>query len=189
MFAIFGLGNPGTRYSHTRHNIGFEIVRCIAERWDLPYPSRNKYSSTFSEGKVKGQSTLLVLPQTFMNLSGKAVAGVMAAKRILLAKCIVIHDELALPFGTVRCKNGGGHGGHNGLRNINQTVGNGYLRVRFGIGDSPMGRDQAGYVLGRFTSNESLELDALINHSVDCIESILDEGIDSAMNIYNVRQS
>ena len=131
MYAVVGLGNPGVKYRKTRHNIGFDIVNALASRWQIDLPSKSKYHGLVSEGSIQNQKVLLLLPQTFMNVSGRSVASAMTAKRFTPQQCIVVHDELALPFGTIRCKKGGGHGGHNGLRHINQSIGADYLRVRF----------------------------------------------------------
>lgn len=187
MHAIVGLGNPGVKYQRTRHNIGFDVVNALATKWDIDVPKKSKYHGLFSEGRIHDQKVLLLLPQTFMNVSGKSVASAMTAKRFTPQQCIVIHDELALPFGTVRCKNGGGHGGHNGLRHISQCIGTDYLRVRFGIGQTPSGWDTARYVLGRFNSEEAIEIEQLVNRAVDCIEAIIRNGAEAAMNTFNVR--
>lgn len=189
MFAVFGLGNPGVKYRKTRHNIGFDIVSCLASRWQMEEPNRKKHHALVSDGQFLNQKILLVMPQTFMNLSGKSVSSVMSSKRITGQQCIVVHDELALPFGTVRCKNGGGHGGHNGLRNITQCIGADYLRVRFGVNQAPEGWDTARYVLGRFSPTEQNGLEGLIERAVDVVEAIIERGIDAAMNTYNIRQT
>lgn len=189
MYAVVGLGNPGVKYQNTRHNIGFDIVNALASRFQIDRPSKAKYHGLISEGSIQDQKTILLLPQTFMNVSGRSVASAMTAKRFTPQQCIVIHDELALPFGTIRCKNGGGHGGHNGLRDISQSIGTDYLRVRFGVGQPPAGWDTARYVLSRFTRDESTELELLISTAIDCIEAIVTVGVDAAMNTFNVRQT
>lgn len=188
MYAIVGLGNPGVKYQRTRHNIGFDVVNALASKWGIEPPKKSKFHGLVSEGRIHDHKALLLLPQTFMNVSGKSVSSAMTAKRFTPQHCIVVHDELALPFGTVRCKKGGGHGGHNGLRHISQCIGTDYLRVRFGIGQAPAGWDTARYVLGRFSTNETIEIGNLIERAVDCIEAIISDGAEAAMNTFNVRQ-
>ena len=186
MKLIVGLGNPGKKYDGTRHNIGFDVVNTFAGRCGGPSPSKNQYGALISTQMIGGQKSILALPQKYMNLSGQPVASLMGYYKIALEDVIVVHDEVALPFETVRCKKGGGHGGHNGLRDIIKHIGNGFLRVRMGVG-SPIG-DMAAYVLGHFSQKERVTLETFISQGCDALEHILHNGILSAMNTFNVRK-
>ena len=189
MKLIVGLGNPGNRYEQTRHNIGFDVVSRFAQNFGLSEPSKLQHkclisSSTYSS---KGHSFKLILgkPQNFMNRSGEVLSSLMAYYKINIKDVIVVHDELALPFGLIRCKKSGGHGGHNGLRDIIKHCGDQFLRLRFGVGPTPQGWDTAKYVLGSWSKDEQSSLDDLIDYSARILDFILSDGIDSAMNRFN----
>jgi PTH1 family peptidyl-tRNA hydrolase len=186
---IVGLGNPGKKYFKTRHNVGFDVVNALAEHWSIPLPSRPQYGSLVSTGNVASESCILALPQKYMNCSGQPIASLMGYFKISAKDLIVVHDELAFGFGMVRCKKGGGHGGHNGLRDLIRHVGNDFLRVRMGIGKPPPKFDQARYVLSRWTEKESRDLLTFLGNGEQAIEYILRDGIASAMNSLNVRPS
>ena len=151
MFLIAGLGNPGEKYSHTRHNIGFLIIDKIVKNLSL---SNNINNPNFKAIVTKSQNSLYVQPQTFMNLSGQSVLSVKNFYKIDIEKIIVIHDDLDLPFGALRFKVGGGHGGHNGLKSIDELIGKDYIRVRIGIGRPENKKEITSYVLGNFTNDE-----------------------------------
>ena len=184
---IVGLGNPGTSYVKTRHNIGFDIVEVLAARWGLRSPSKKQWGCLVSDGQIAGEKAILALPQSYMNRSGQPVASMMGYFKCKPQDIIVIHDELSLAFGAVRCKVGGGHGGHNGLRDIIKHIGKDFNRVRFGIGRPPANWDPAKFVLAKWRDAEQAELESYINHGSDAIESILRDGVDMAMNRFNVR--
>jgi len=183
---ITGLGNPGPRYAATRHNIGFMVAERLASRHAIAL-KRKGYSGLYGIGRIAGCEAAILLPQTFMNRSGSSVQGAMAGLKVALDDLLVIHDEIDLPFGTLRLKSGGGHGGHNGLRSIGQTLGQpGYLRVRVGVGRPEHG-EVSDYVLAPFGAEERPFLDRVIDASADAVELLLAKGIESAMNDYNNR--
>ena len=185
MKLVVGLGNPGKKYKGTRHNIGFDVVTAFALNEGGSAPSKSQYGALVGSQTFAGDKVILAMPQKYMNLSGQPVASLMGYYKIAAEDVVVVHDEIALAFETVRCKRGGGHGGHNGLRDIIKHIGNGFLRVRMGVG-APIG-DQAAYVLGRFNSSEQSFLDGFITRGCDAIAHVLREGIVSAMNTFNVR--
>lgn len=185
MKLIVGLGNPGAKYIKTRHNIGFDVVLRFAEKLGGSAPTKKQYGALVGSLSYDGEKVLYALPQTYMNLSGQPVASLMGYYKCTDKDVIVIHDDIALDFSTVRCKQSGGHGGHNGLRDIIKHIGKSFLRVRMGIG-SPRG-DQARYVLSPFNSQEQSEMDSFVDGGVHAIEHILSSGIISAMNSFNVR--
>ena len=148
-----GLGNPGASYTGNRHNVGFMVVEAIAKRHGLS-PWRRRFQGVATEGPIGGQRGLLLLPGTYMNESGRAVAQAMQFYKLELADIVVFHDELDLPPGKVRVKVGGGVAGHNGLRSISAHVGNDYRRVRIGIGHPGVKELVHPYVLSDFAKSE-----------------------------------
>ncbi len=185
MWLIAGLGNPGSKYANTRHNIGFMVVARLAERWSGSL-STKKFNARLGSLQLKGEKVLLAQPQTFMNCSGDSLQPMAAFYKIPPERMVVIHDELDLAFGDVRIKQGGGHAGHNGLRSVGGRFGTGeYPRVRVGIGRPEHGGDVTGFVLGAFNSGERSDLDAVIERSCDAIEAIVSTGAVAAMNQIN----
>jgi PTH1 family peptidyl-tRNA hydrolase len=189
MKLVVGLGNPGKKYDKTRHNVGFAVVNRLAERWGIARLTKKQFGSFVADGQVSNKKCLLALPQSYMNRSGQPVASLMGYFKLTPQDVIVIHDELAMDYGVVRCKLGGGHGGHNGLRDIIQHIGKDFLRVRMGIGRPPQGWDQANYVLSRWSSIESSTTDEYLERGTAAIESILTDGIVQSMNVFNVRNT
>lgn len=181
---VVGLGNPGRRYEQTRHNVGFLVVDELGRRWGLSC-SQEQSGALVGAGLVRGERATLVKPQRFMNLSGGPVRAIVDWSRGAVERVVVAHDELDLPPGTVRVKVGGGHGGHNGLRDLNQHLGPGYVRVRVGIGRPPEGWDPADYVLGKWSPEEQGLLPALVARAADAVERLLVEGATAAMNHTN----
>jgi PTH1 family peptidyl-tRNA hydrolase len=186
MLLIVGLGNPGPQYRNHRHNVGFMVLDRLHERasgseW------REKYSGLASRAVIAGREAILLKPQTFMNLSGRAVLKAVTQHGIKPADIIVVHDDLDLPFGDVRVKVGGGHGGHNGLRDISAAIGPDYARVRVGIGRPTVGTVEA-YVLSAFGKEEQLDLDGVIGRAADAIESLVAHGPGPTMNKVNTRK-
>jgi peptidyl-tRNA hydrolase, PTH1 family len=186
MWLLVGLGNPGPTYQRTRHNVGFLVVDAWADRHGAD-PWRARFGGLMARAKTGDQEVLLVKPQSFMNLSGRVVGPAAGFFKVPLERIIVIHDEADLPFGTLRLKAGGGHGGHNGLRSLTADLGgNGFLRLRMGIGRRD-GGDLAGYVLGAFGGDERAELPGLIETATGAVDVILADGIGAAMNRFNGR--
>ncbi|WP_375723092.1 aminoacyl-tRNA hydrolase [Arcobacter sp. KX21116] len=183
MFLIVGLGNPGTKYENNRHNVGFLVIDEIAK--NLTTSNINK--SNFNADVLKASNQLLVKPTTYMNNSGLAVHAIKEYYKLSLADIIVIHDDLDLPFGTVKFKIGGGHGGHNGLRSIDSHVGNMYIRVRIGIGKPESKNDVANYVLSDFSKEELNKLEGIISHTINAIESLKVDSIDEVKSKFTMK--
>ena len=166
MLLFVGLGNPGARYAGNRHNIGFMAVEAIAKRHGFA-PWRRRFQGVATEGSLDGKKTLLLLPGTFMNESGRAVAEAAKFYKIDLDEIVVLHDELELPPGKVRIKSGGGNAGHNGLRSISEYMGNDYKRMRIGIGH-PGNKDLVhSYVLSDFAKAERPWVETLCDAIAD----------------------
>jgi len=166
MRLVVGLGNPGARYAGNRHNIGFMAVETIAHRHGLP-PWRRRFQGVTTEGPVGGERALLLLPGTFMNESGRAVAEAMQFYKLGADDVVVLHDELDLPPGKVRVKASGGNAGHNGLRSITSHIGNDYRRVRIGIGHPGDKGEVHNYVLNDFGKDEKVWVLALCDVLAD----------------------
>ena len=186
---IVGLGNPGPEYAETRHNIGFMVVTRAAERAGISI-KRKAHQGVLGVGRWGAEEVAFLLPQTYMNRSGASVSSACQSLGVSPGDLIVVHDEIDLPFGSMRVKVGGGHGGHNGLRSIGGVLDNtGYVRLRMGVGRPPAGGDVSRYVLNRFASAERSELTGWIDTAVDALEVLLDNGPQEAMNRYNTRIS
>ncbi|MBB5153602.1 aminoacyl-tRNA hydrolase [Saccharopolyspora phatthalungensis] len=182
---IVGLGNPGPRYAGNRHNIGFLVADELADRVGGKFKA-HKAGAEVVEGRLAGARAVLVKPRSFMNLSGGPVAGAVHFYKTPPESLIVIHDELDLPFGTIRLKRGGGENGHNGLRSISKSVGTrDYLRVRFGVGRPPGRMDPADYVLKDFSGTERKELAYFIDVCADAVETLVTDGLEAAQNRFH----
>lgn len=183
-YLIVGLGNPGLIYAHTRHNIGFDILDRLAK--DVSSKFETERYADRTELKFKGRKLILIKPNTFMNLSGKAIQYWLQKEKIPISNLLVISDDLALPFGTLRLKGKGSAGGHNGLKDIEEVLKtNTYSRLRFGIGDDyPRGK-QADFVLGSWSKKEDLALDERIEQSTKFIHSFVTVGLNMTMSALN----
>lgn len=187
MHLVLGLGNPGRRYAQTRHNVGFVVVDRLAERWGETL-EKKQFGALVGSARVQSSSAVLAKPQSFMNLSGQPAASLKGFYKLDNAQVVVIHDEIDLPFGQVRIKVSGGHGGHNGLRDLQQKLGgNGFVRVRVGVSRPPAGWDVADYVLGQWTSDEASSLSDVVERACDAVEAVLADGATAAMNTFNTR--
>lgn len=181
---IVGLGNPGPRYLWTRHNAGFIVLDRFAALAGIQLVKKS-FGGLYGEGEFKGNRLLLLKPQTFMNLSGRSVAEALRFHKLNPADTIIIHDDLDIPFGQIKCKADGGHGGHNGLRSLHQELGGGgYNRLRVGIGRPARG-DMADYVLTNFAKEELISLPQLVDGIVDALEMMIVEGLPKTMSLYN----
>jgi len=170
MFLIAGLGNPGEKYSHTRHNIGFLIIDKIVKNLSL---SNNINNPNFKAIVTKSQNSLYVQPQTFMNLSGESIVSIADYYDIPNSNIIIIHDDIDLEFGSLKFKIGGGHGGHNGLKSIDAHIGKDYTRIRVGVSKPSNKLDVANYVLSNFSKDEFIQLnDTIINQAINAIQSL-----------------
>ena len=183
-YLIVGLGNIGAEYEATRHNIGFRIADALAARMGARFETK-RYGAV-ATGRIKSAQLVLLKPSTYMNLSGEAVRYWMSTEKIPIERVLVLVDDLALPFGTLRLKGKGSDAGHNGLKNIAQLLGSqSYPRLRFGIGnDFPQGA-QIDYVLGRFSREEEAALPELLERCCDITTAFCLEGIGPTMNRYN----
>lgn len=184
---IVGLGNPGDKYAETRHNAGEWLVERLAHRFNATLNPENKFFGKTAHTLVNGKEVRLLVPTTFMNLSGKAVAALSGFYRIKPEEILVIHDELDLPPGSAKLKLGGGHGGHNGLKDIVAKLGNNnnFHRLRLGIGH-PGHRDLvAGYVLNKPSPTDRQALEKALDEATDCVEMIFKDGMVKATNRLN----
>ena len=181
---IAGLGNPGPEYHETRHNAGFMVLDRLADSAGIPV-TRRSFSGFCGEGRWHGNRLFLLKPQTYMNLSGRSIAEALRYYKLPLEHLIVIHDELDIPFGQVKVKEGGGHGGHNGLRSLMTELGSGdFLRVRVGIG-RPLKGDPVKYVLAPFSKDETTVLPRVVDGVCDLLGLLLREGVPKTMSLYN----
>ena len=181
---IIGLGNPGARYRGTRHNVGFECVDLLAERWGIAVNDRRR-TTALGQGYRNGQAVALAKPRTYMNLSGESVGYLLARFGGRPADLVIVYDEMALPMGRIRLRARGSDAGHNGIKDIIRAVRTiDFPRLRIGIG----GAGATGgveHVLGRFSDTERATMDAAIQRAADAVECLLTGGIDIAMNRYN----
>lgn len=181
---LVGLGNPGPKYTETRHNIGFVAVERMAARHAIDI-SRTKFKAQLGAGLLGNRTLVCLLPQTFMNLSGQSVGPAMTFYTIAPGQVVVVHDDIDLPFGAIRLKRGGGHGGHNGLRDIDRQLGtNDYFRVRVGVGRPARG-DVKDYVLQRFADDERPWVGDLADRTCDAITALLEDGLKAAQSRFN----
>jgi len=181
---IAGLGNPGSKYQWTRHNAGFLFLDRIAQLEGLSIV-RKQFGGLTAEWERKGKRLVLLKPQTFMNLSGRSVMPALQFYKLKPDQLIVVHDEIDLPLGAARLKQGGGHGGQNGLRSIMELLGKGdFVRLRLGIGRPPHG-DVTNHVLGVFTPPEMEIFARVLDGALDMLETALDEGVPKAMSLFN----
>lgn len=183
-FLIVGLGNIGAEYQNTRHNIGFKVLDMLAEQSGIFFKT-DRLADT-AEFKYKGKTLILIKPSTYMNLSGKAVNYWLQKEKILPQNMLVITDDIALPFGTIRIRPKGSDGGHNGLKNINEILNTQeYPRLRFGVGNNfPKGR-QAEYVLGEWNEEEKKILNQRIDVATQVVKSFVTVGLQKTMNDFN----
>ncbi|MBE7448037.1 MAG: aminoacyl-tRNA hydrolase [Kofleriaceae bacterium] len=206
MWMIVGLGNPGAKYARNRHNIGFQVVEAVARRHGLgELRAGGKLGGHTATGVIvtpRGrQKVVLLEPMEFMNLSGFAVQRALAFYGVGLDELLVVHDEIDLDLGVVRLKQGGGHGGHNGLRSIQaQTGGSAFARVRVGVGKpgptpgtatggldprAGGGKDVSGWVLGDFPGAQAALVEAIVARAADAVEAVVGLGLAAAMNDFN----
>ena len=182
---IVGLGNPGREYAQTRHNAGFWFVERLAERYGINLKTDPKFNGISGRGNIEGQDVRLLLPNTFMNLSGKSVLPFAKFYNIPPERMLIAHDELDMNPGIIRLKTGGGHGGHNGLRDIVPHTGPNFHRLRIGIGH-PGAKDQvSGHVLGKAPSSEQTLMDDAIHHALAQIKLLVNGDVQAAMNQIN----
>jgi PTH1 family peptidyl-tRNA hydrolase len=181
---LVGLGNPGTKYERTRHNIGFRVARHAADQLGVAL-DQTRWHAVLGTARARGEQIGVMLPQTYMNASGESVAHAVRFWKVDPDGLVVVHDELDLELGRIQVKMGGGDGGHNGLRSLRQHLGPEFLRVRFGIGRPPPGWDPADFVLAKFSPQEEVQVDELVPTAAEAAVTSLLEGAGVAMNRFN----
>jgi peptidyl-tRNA hydrolase, PTH1 family len=181
---VVGLGNPGPEYAHTRHNAGFMVVDLLADTLGATYWKDESGAKT-AKVRLGAEDLVLAKPQAFMNVSGKAVKRLLESYGVPLEEVVVVHDDLDLAECDVRAKNGGGHGGHNGLRSLHEVVGDDYLRVRVGIGRPPGRMDPADYVLEPLRGEKLERLRESVPTAAQVVLDVIERGIDAAMAEHN----
>jgi PTH1 family peptidyl-tRNA hydrolase len=189
-FLVVGLGNPGPGYAGNRHNVGAMVLDELAARAGIRLSAGKgaRSRALAGEGRLAGRRVVLARPVTYMNESGGPVRGLLDYHHLPAEDLVVVHDELDIPFASVRLKRGGGEGGHNGLRSITRSTGTkDYLRVRVGIGRPPGRQEAADFVLKDFSAVERKELDLLVAEAADAVEALLARGLDAAQNEVHAR--
>ena len=186
MFIIVGLGNPSSEYAGTRHNVGFEVIKILADRFDIA-TDYIKHKAICGRGIIEGNKVILAMPQTYMNRSGESVRELADYYKIdVTSELIVVYDDVNLDPGRIRIRAGGSAGGHNGMKDIISHIGTDeFTRVRVGVGEKPKGYDLADYVLGHFTKDERELMDGAFIDAANAVVSIMNDGIDAAMNRFN----
>lgn len=186
MYIIVGLGNPGKQYEHTRHNVGFDTIDVLAERYRISVDAR-KHKALYGKGMIEGNKVILAKPQTFMNLSGESVRELIDFYKIdETEELIVIYDDISLEPGQLRLRAKGSAGGHNGIKSlIAHLGGQEFKRVKVGVGEKPKGYDLADYVLSRFSKEEREKVESSLERAADAVVKIITDDMASAMNEYN----
>ena len=185
VWLVVGLGNPGPSYAGNRHNVGFMVVDLLAERMGGRFKA-HKGRADVVDGRLAGQHVLLAKPKCFMNLSGGPVASLRDFFKVPPERIVVIHDELDIPWSSLRLKLGGGDNGHNGLKSVTKSLGTrDYLRVRVGIGRPPGRQDPAAYVLKDFSATERKELPYHVDRAADAVEALVSGSLEAAQNTFH----
>ena len=186
MFVIAGLGNPDEKYQGTRHNVGFDVVDRLAEKYQIAVDTK-KHRALIGKGVVEGQKVILVKPQTYMNLSGESLRSLVEYYKIdPEEELLVIYDDISLEVGQLRIRRKGSAGGHNGIKNIIANLGTSvFPRIKVGVGEKPPKWDLADYVLGHFSKEEQEQMEEGYEHAVCAVKEIVTGNIEAAMNEYN----
>lgn len=188
MFLIVGLGNPGTEYAATRHNIGFDMVTFLSHQYNIPLRSREE-KALVGKGVIEGQKVILAQPQTYMNLSGESVRALMDYYKLDLDELIVIYDDISLPVGQIRIRMKGSAGGHNGIKSIIQHMGTQeFARIKIGVGGKPEGGDLVKHVLGRFSREQDAMFRDIFALAAEGVQKLLMNDPAAAMNLVNGRK-
>lgn len=190
MYIIAGLGNPTEQYQKTRHNIGFDVIDALAEKYHIDVAEK-KHKALCGKGMIEGQKVLLVKPQTYMNLSGESIQEILHYyKEDPAEKLLVIFDDISLEPGNIRIRKKGSAGGHNGIKNIIAMTGTQeFQRIKVGVGEKPKGWDLADHVLGRFSTEDRVKVEEAIKEAVEAVGMIVNGEVDQAMNHYNAKKS
>lgn len=186
MYIIVGLGNPGKQYAHTRHNVGFDTIDILADKYNISVDIK-KHKALCGKGMIGGQKVVLAKPQTFMNLSGESVRELVDFYKIdPEEELIVIYDDISLEPGQLRVRPKGSAGGHNGIKNIIAHLGTQvFKRVKVGVGEKPKGYDLADYVLGRFSKEDRMLMEDAFGRAAEAAVCMMNDSMEHAMNQYN----
>ncbi len=185
MYIIAGLGNPGSKYENTRHNVGFQVIDILADRMGILVEEK-KHKALCGRGALMGQKVILLKPQTFMNLSGESIRAAADFYKVEPEDILVVYDDVSLEPGQLRIRAKGSAGGHNGMKNIIAHLGTQeFPRVKVGIGEKPKGMDLADYVLSRFSKGEQELMAQAFKEAAEAVAVILGQGMDTAMNHFN----
>ncbi len=186
MYVIAGLGNPTAKYEKTRHNVGFDVIDRLAEKYNIRV-SDNRQKAICGTGIIEGEKVLLVKPQTFMNLSGESIGAILNFYKVEPeTNLIVIYDDISLEPGRLRIRKKGSAGGHNGIKNIIAHTGTQeFLRIKVGVGEKPQGWDLADYVLGRFSKEDREKVEDAYERAVEAVSYMVKGETDKAMNLFN----
>ncbi|MBU5474669.1 aminoacyl-tRNA hydrolase [Roseburia sp. MSJ-14] len=186
MYVIAGLGNPTAKYEKTRHNVGFDVIDRLAEKYNIRV-SDNRQKALCGTGIIEGEKVLLVKPQTFMNLSGESIGAILNFYKVEPeTNLIVIYDDISLEPGRLRIRKKGSAGGHNGIKNIIAHTGTQeFLRIKVGVGEKPQGWDLADYVLGRFSKEDREKVEDAFERAVEAVSYMVKGETDKAMNLFN----
>lgn len=186
MYMIVGLGNPTKEYKGTRHNVGFDVIDAIGEKYKINVDSK-KHKGIYGSGYIEGYKIVLIKPQTYMNLSGESVREFIDYYKVdPETELIVVYDDIDLDVGQLRIRKKGSAGGHNGIKNIIAHLGTeNFNRIKVGVGEKPKGMDLADYVLGHFSKADRVGVDEAIEHAVTAVELMITKDVDYAMNVYN----
>lgn len=189
VYCIVGLGNPEKKYENTRHNIGFDVIDALAEKYSIAVREKG-FKALFGKGVIEGQRVLLVKPQTYMNLSGESVREITDYYKVDAEEdLIVISDDISLEAGGIRIRKKGSAGGHNGLKNIIKHLGTeNFCRIRMGVGEKPKEWDLVDYVLGHFSGQERELVDEAVRNAVTAVGMMITDGADKAMNVFNKKK-
>ena len=185
MKLIVGLGNPGTKYAGTRHNVGFSVIVGLADKYNIEL-SEKKHKAIYGRGMIEGEKVILAMPQTFMNLSGESIKEAIDFYKIQKENIIIIYDDMDVKPGTIKIRKIGGPGSHNGMKSVIQNIKDKeFTRIRVGIGKPENKSDMIKYVIGNVSESDKKILDEATTIAKDAVIEILENGVDKAMNKYN----
>lgn len=185
MYVIVGLGNPGTKYSGTRHNVGFDVIDCLADKYGVKI-NKMKFKSLYNEISLEGEKVIILKPQTYMNNSGQSVKEIKEYFKVPVENIVVVQDDIDLELGKIRIRRKGSAGSHNGLKSIISLLQEDkFPRIKIGVGRPVEGQDLADFVLSGFRREERMAIEQSIEKSAEAVEAIVKHGLDRSMNEYN----
>lgn len=189
MYIIVGLGNPTKEYEHTRHNVGFDTIDVLADKYGITMGEK-KHKAIYGRGYIEGQKVILAKPQTYMNLSGESVRALIDYYKVdETTELIVIYDDISLEPGALRIRKKGSAGGHNGMKNIIAHLGHDtFMRIKVGVGEKPKGYDLADYVLGHFSGDERQQVEKAMQQATEAVKMMVSDDAEAAMNRFNAKK-